>query len=158
MGVALGGGGIAQSADRVDERVHVERLDRDVLAGRRKLGRLPERGCLDERLLERNVAACAERGLEFGRAVEGRHPEERCEPVLRVNALAILDLAVDRQRRAEMRVDAARALGLAGGEAQEPAVVEELPLRLQRIETGFLDAPRIGHARSHCPSASASSV
>ena len=45
-----------------------------------------------------------------------------------------------------MRVDAARALGLARRHAQQPAVVEQLPLRLQRVEADFLDA-RAGRAR-----------
>ncbi len=54
---------------------------------------------------------------------------------------------IERQRRAEMRIDASRALRLAARQTQKPAIVEELALRLQRIEAGLLDSPGIvaGH-------------
>ena len=76
-------------------------------------------------------------------------------PRSRIDALAVVDLVGERQRRAEMRVDAARALRLARRDAQQPAVVEELALRLQRVEAGFLDPPRI--ERGHRSSSRASS-
>src|SRR5512143_3787533 len=148
----------AQRGHGVDERVDGERLHRHVVARGRQLGRTLEPRGLDERFLEGNVAARVERRLEVGGTVERRHPEQRREAVLRVDALAVLDLGAERQRRAEVRIDAARALRLARGQPQEPAVVEQLPLRLQRVQARLLDAPRVDHARSRSARAKASSV
>ena len=78
--------------------------------------------------------------LEVRRLHERRDAEQRRQATRGVNALAVVDLGGERQRRAEVRVDAARALRLAGRHAQQPAVVEQLPLRLQRVEARLLDA------------------
>ena len=63
--------------------------------------------------------------------------------MLLVDFFAMLEFSLERQRRAEVRIDAACALGLAGRQAQQPAVVKELALGLQRIEPGLLDSPRV---------------
>ena len=68
-----------------------------------------------------------------------------------VDPFAMVDLHFERQRRAEMRIDAARALRLPRRDAQQPAIVEKLALHLQRIETRFLDPCRINDRHQALP-------
>jgi len=136
----------AQRRDRVDECVdrRVDQLDRRVRGRRQR--RAVERERLHERRVERRVAARFQRDFEVRRRAERRDAEQRRQLALGVDALAVRDLLADRQRRAEMRVDAAPALRLARRHAQHPAVVEQLALRLQRVESRLLDAARVDHA------------
>ena len=60
--------------------------------------------------------------------------------VPRVDPLAMRDLAGDGSDEPKCGVDAARALRRSRRQAQQPAVVEELALRLQRVEPSLLDA------------------
>ena len=138
----------AQIAHGFDERRRVGRFhhDRVGVIGQRR--RAIERHRLHERLAEGLVAARAERRVELGRPAPRRDPEQRRQRLLRVDVLAIGDLALERQRRAEMRVHAAPALRDAGRKPQQPAVVEELALRLQHVEPGLLDADEIERHRS----------
>src|SRR4030095_3963402 len=140
MSGALRGARAAQTSHRLDERVDTEGRDPDVARRLRNVRRAVESRGLHQRLVERKVAVRIEGLLEVGGTVERRHPEKRREPVPRVDPLAMFDLLIERQRGTEMGVDAARSLRLALRQAHHPAVVEKSPLRLQRIETGFLDA------------------
>src|SRR6185312_14112369 len=100
-------------------------------------------GDLHERIVEGHISMLREDRVEVGRLAERRDPKDRRQAACRVALLAIGDLVRERQRRAEMRIHAAAALRLARRHPQEPAVEEELPLRLQRVEAGFLDTRRV---------------
>src|SRR5581483_5184200 len=116
--------------------------------GRR--GRSIEKHGLHERLVERDVARVVQQLVEIARVTKRREAKDRRQAATRVGAFAIGDLLPDRQARREMRVHAARALGRARRKAQDPAVVEELPLRLQRIEARLLDACRVDRRGGAC--------
>ncbi|MFO1282452.1 MAG: hypothetical protein U1F51_08275 [Burkholderiales bacterium] len=146
MRVAFGRRRSAQLARGLDEVVHRRLGDR--ATGRQRGGRrrpIQRRG-LNERRLVRVEAAGAELGVERRRLRERRDAEQERQPALGVDTLAIGDLVGERERRAEVRVDAARPLRLSGREAQHPAVVEHLAPRLQRVQTRLLDASQVRHA------------
>src|SRR5262245_23452365 len=68
--------------------------------------------------------------------------------MLRVEPRTVRDLYRQRKCRSEMRIDAARALGLARCKTQEPAIVKQLPLRLPRVEAGLFAARSAAPRRS----------
>ncbi len=139
----------AQVAHDVDEpaRVDVGQRDRPSRARERR-ARPPAASPCTSVCSNDCVAARGQRRFEIAGAHERRDPEQRRQLVLRIHRFAVRDLGGERQRGAEMRIDAARALRLAGRQAQQPAVVEELPLRLQRVEAGLLDPRRVDAARA----------
>jgi hypothetical protein len=151
--MALFGRRAAQRADGLDER-----RDRDVheldarVASRRGTPHRADVGNLHERIVERDVASVPEDVVECRGLAERRDAIQRRQAARRIKPLASVDLPVDRQRGAEVRVHAACALRLPRGHPHEPAVVEKLALRLQCVEARFLDARRIEMHRRQLPS------
>ena len=89
---------VAKIADGLDEGRRVRRFDLDRVAIIRQFGRALQCQGLHERLTDSLVAARAKGRVEVGRRDERRNTEQRRQAMLRVNAFAIFELALERQR------------------------------------------------------------
>ena len=72
--------------------------------------------------------------VQVRRAAEGREPEDQRQAGLVKGLAAATEHVFQRQRAALQRIDAARALGLAGRQPQQPAVHLRFTWRRRRVE------------------------
>ena len=140
--LALAGRRAARAADPVGESLGRGGFDR---TARTRVGASSREGierCEDHHpgLVDALHAELGEMAVEPGRLRERRDAHERAKPGRRKERQAEGELGVDAESAWRDRLDAARALGLAGREAQQPAVDPALLARRAGVDPGVLDA------------------
>ena len=92
------------------------------------------------RVVDAHHAAVGEMAIEPGRLRERRDAHVRTQPRRGEERQAERELGVDVEPTGRDRLDAARALGLAGRESEQPAVDPALLARRAGVDAGVLDA------------------